>query len=143
MTASTSGDILGHSYGEDVVAEILKTPSLLDTEGNMVGSSAQGDWNSLAALKKLQVKIALHGTIMTLYLRANSAPNCLIVQTAPRIFLDDPVFRREWSQITWKCTRDWLILIIGTAKRLSEALIIKINIAENGGFAQVPVLVTP
>ncbi|KAJ1148111.1 hypothetical protein NDU88_000951 [Pleurodeles waltl] len=41
-----------------------------------------------------------------------------------------PEFRIDWSQISWKCTRDWLILIINTSKRLADSITIQISITE-------------
>ena len=50
---------------------------------------------------------------------------------APRIFLNDLIFRRDWAAIAWRCTDDWLVLIIKTAKRLSEKLEGEIKISED------------
>lgn len=87
-------------------------------------------WDTFTELKKSQVKTILHGAILTEYLRANSAPQGLLVVNETLIFLGDATFRKDWSLIAWKCTRDWLSLIINSAK-ISDALLVQIHISEN------------
>ncbi|KAJ1169805.1 hypothetical protein NDU88_001695 [Pleurodeles waltl] len=123
-------DLQGLSFDDSVVQEILQTPSILGDENSGPSSGTREDWTKLSALKKELLKTVLHGTIMTEYLRANISPNALIVTNVPRIFLQDLQFRIDWSQISWKCTRDWLILIINTSKRLADSITIQISITE-------------
>lgn len=77
---------------------------------------------------------------MTEYLRANIAQNGLLLSNFLQLFLEDATLKKEWSLVAWKCTRDWLILIINTAKRLADALLIKIQIAE--GALKTDILIT-
>ena len=37
----------------------------------------------------------------------------------------------NWSKVAWHCTRDWLVLIIKTATRLSDDFLVKIQEEEN------------
>ncbi|KAJ1162150.1 hypothetical protein NDU88_002626 [Pleurodeles waltl] len=123
-------DLQGLSFDDSVVQEILQTPSILGDENSGPSSGTREDWTKLSALKKELLKTVLHGTIMTEYLRANISPNGLIVTNVPRIFLQDLQFRIDWSQISWKCSRDWLILIINTSKRLADSITVQISITE-------------
>ncbi|KAJ1109637.1 hypothetical protein NDU88_006997 [Pleurodeles waltl] len=123
-------DLQGLSFDDSMVQAILQTPSILGDESSGPSCGTKEDWTKLSALKKELIKTVLHGTIMTEYLRANISPNGLIVTNVPRIFLQDLQFRLDWSQISWKCTRDWLILIINTSKRLADSITIQISITE-------------
>ncbi|KAJ1154717.1 hypothetical protein NDU88_007460 [Pleurodeles waltl] len=113
-----------------MVQAILQTPSILGDENSGPSSGMKEDWTKLSSLKRELIKTILHGTIMTEYLRTNISPNGLIVTNVPRIFLQDLQFRLDWSQISWKCTRDWLILIINTSKRLADSITVQISITE-------------
>ena len=114
----------------DISAILASAPLLQDV--NIPDSIIQSDdWQKLNDLKKEQIRTVLHGLIMTEYLRSNIAPKGLIVNTAPYIFLHDMVFRLDWSKISWHCTRDWIVLIIKTATRLSDALLIQIQTLES------------
>ena len=118
------------SFDDEVIASILNKPSALGEETPGTSSNTYEDWESLSLMKKNRVKSALHGILMTEYLRSKIAPMGLIVLNEPRIFLEDAEFRKSWAQIAWKCTRDWLVLIINTAQRLVDELTIKIQAAE-------------
>ncbi|XP_078542312.1 uncharacterized protein LOC144828051 [Lissotriton helveticus] len=108
---------------EDQIAAILAAPSLLSDTPLLGKTSVREEWEKLSNLKKKQVRIALHGALMSEYYTSGASPASLLVRIEPRIFLDDKKFRLDWSYIANKCTRDWLILIISTAQRLSEDLL--------------------
>ncbi|XP_069083443.1 zinc finger protein 91-like [Pleurodeles waltl] len=120
----------GLSFDDEMVAAILQTPSILNNDGAAPMGSLKEDWDKLSTLKRDLIKTVMHGTIMTEYLRANIAPNGLLVSNIPRIFLQDLAFRKDWAQIAWKCTRDWLVLIINTSRRLADTITIQINSLE-------------
>ena len=113
----------GLSFTDEEVATLLEGSSLLD-DVTMVQSLAQSDdWDSLSDLKRLEVKTAIHGLILKEYLRKDTAPRGLLLTIEPHIFLTDIIFRKEWALISWRCTRDLMVLIIKTANRLSEELL--------------------
>ena len=113
----------------DVSAILQNAPSLQDLDFAQ-GISQCNDWDKLNDLKKSQVKTLLHNIIMTEYLRASISPKGLLINIEPHIFLEDLAFRLDWSKISWHCTRDWIILIIQTAKRISDDLLNQIKVLE-------------
>ncbi|KAJ1199407.1 hypothetical protein NDU88_003243 [Pleurodeles waltl] len=117
----------GLTFDDEEVTAILSAPSLLGDTALSKKLSQLGDWDTLVELKRTQVKTILHGAILAEYLRSNTAPNGLIVSNEPRIFLEDLEFRKDWALIA----QNWLILIIKTATRLSEAILIQIKTSEN------------
>ena len=124
-------DNTGLTYTDEEVQNILSGPSLLTGVDIPRVISQASDWDKLTYHRKEQIRVILHGVIMTEYLRENKAPRGLLVSNAPRIFLADYIFRKDWAAIAWRCTRDWLVLIIKTAKRLADQLEIQIKISED------------
>lgn len=121
---------LGLTFDDDILQAVLTAnPSIFDTN-SASAMPPLDDWKGILDLKKRQTRISIHGTIMAEYLRNDCAPMGLIVTNAPRLFLDDKTFLRDWSLIAWRCTRDWLILIISTAKRVADALLVEIQTLE-------------
>ena len=53
-----------------------------------------------------------------------------LVKNVPYIFLNDLQFKKDWSLVSWHCTRDWIVLIIKTATRLCNDLKIEISTIE-------------
>ena len=113
----------------DVSAILQNAPSLQELDIAQ-GISHCNDWDKLNELKKTQIKTLLHSIIMTEYLRASISPRGLLINIEPHIFLEDLAFRLDWSKISWHCTRDWIILIIQTAQRISDDLLNQIKTLE-------------
>ncbi|XP_078541920.1 uncharacterized protein LOC144827513 [Lissotriton helveticus] len=121
----------GLAFDEEDLNTILNdNPSILDDLPSTSTPTTEDDWVKLLNLKKNHSRISLHGVIMNEYLHGKCAPSGLIVTTAPRLFLTDKEFVRNWALIAWRCTRDWLILIIKTAKKTADALLIEIQVLE-------------
>ena len=118
------------SFTDETLLSILSKPSTLGEDTVGTSQETYEDWESLSELKKNMIKTQIHGIMMTEYLRAKISPLGLIVANDPKIFLDDPEFRKAWAHISWKCTIDWLILIVKTAERLAAQLLIKIEATE-------------
>ena len=120
----------GLSYSADDIEAILAAAVSLELTDTIDCAQGTDEMDKLRTLKREQIKTLLHGTIMTGYLKANAAPPGLLVKNEPFIFQRDLVFKKDWSLISWHCTRDWLVLIIKTATCLSEELKIEIHTIE-------------
>lgn len=81
------------------------------------------DWDHLIYLKKKQVKMFLHATALTDYIREEKIPRGLRIQKAPGLFQDDDTFKSRWVAILNQCSRDLMLLII--EKKKEEVNIIK------------------
>ena len=108
----------GLGFMEEEVASLLEGGSLLDDVTIVQSLTQSDDWDSLSDLKNLEVKTKIHGIIMEEYLRKNTAPCGLLLSIEQHIFLTDVIFRKEWALISWRCTRDLMVLIAKTANRL-------------------------
>ncbi|XP_078506971.1 uncharacterized protein LOC144767397 [Lissotriton helveticus] len=120
----------GLSFTGSDIDEILAAQPLLQNSDLSEAIAQTDDWDTLSNKKREQIRTAIHGIIMTEYLRFKTAPRGLWISNAPRFFLHDLAFCRDWSSISWKCTLDYLVLIVKTAKRLSEALLAEIQTCE-------------
>lgn len=123
-------DFGGLGFDDEFLSSILsENPSMLD-QIPTPAPAIVGDWETILNLKKSHSRTIIHGQIMAEYLHGKCSPTGLIVTNAPRLFLTDKVFVKDWSLIAWRCTRDWLILIITTAKRIADAILVEIQILE-------------
>ena len=115
--------VSGLTFTDDDIEVVLAAALSLDNDAPIpIPISNNQDWDNLKSLKRDQIKTTLHGTIMAGDLRANIAPQGLIVKNKPFIFCQDLAVKKDWSLISWHCTRDWLVLIIKTATRLDDEL---------------------
>lgn len=117
----------GLAFDDEEVDRILANLRPFEGLSNTEPGINEGDWDELAALRRTKIKTALHGLLMSEYLKSKTAPPGLIVKNEPFIFTHDLEFKRDWSLISWKCTRDWLVLIVKTATKLTQELKIEIT----------------
>lgn len=110
----------GLTFDDEEIDRILAAISPFEGLSNNDPGPSSNDWDELRNLRRTQIKTALHGLFMTEYLRDKVAPQGLIVRNKPFIFQTDKEFKRDWSLISWHCTRDWLVLMIKTATRISQ-----------------------
>ena len=115
-------EFTGLTFSNEDIEAILAAALPHDTNIPPPPTDHGEDWRTLKELRREHVKTIIHGIMMTNYLKANAAPRGLIVKNEPFIFLHDLEFKKDWSLISWHCTRDWLILIIKTATRLSKEM---------------------
>ena len=115
-------DFTGLTFTDEDVEAVLAAAITLDDDMDTYIASDPIDLAKLRTLKRERIKTLLHGTIMSGYLKSNAAPQGLIVHNEPFIFQKDLTFKKDWSLVSWHCTRDWIILIIKTATRLANDL---------------------
>ena len=115
-------DFLGLTFTEEDVEAVLAAAMTLEEDINTNTATDPVDLAHLKSLKRERIKTLLHGTILSGYLKSNAAPQGLIVRNEPFIFQKDLAFKKDWSLVSWHCTRDWIILIIKTATRLANDL---------------------
>lgn len=74
------------------------------------------DWEKLQYYKRKSVRVFMHATALTDYIRENKIPRGLRVQKPPGMFQDDENFKNRWAAILNQCSRDLMILIIEKSK---------------------------
>lgn len=121
----------GLSYTSAEVDEIMSDLSVFADANIAQSISTTKDWENLTEMKRNRIRTILHGTILKEYLSNSMAPKGLLVSNAPRIFLEDEAFRKDWAAIAWHCTHDWIVLILKTALRLSEKIQVEIQVTES------------
>lgn len=96
------------------------------------------DWDHLTFLRKKQVRIFLHATALTDYVREEKIPRGLRIQKAPGLFQDDENFKSRWAAILNQCSRDLMLLIIERTKEEVEKIKEEVTSIQEGFKAQLP-----
>lgn len=88
-------------------------PSIINTDEIDI----KVDWDNLLYLKRKEIRLFLHATALTDYVRASKIPRGLRIQKAPGIFQEDEEFKIKWASILNQCSRDLMLLIIDRSKQ--------------------------
>ncbi|KAJ1158124.1 hypothetical protein NDU88_010818 [Pleurodeles waltl] len=115
--------------------EALKTFGFSDEEcNNLIGHSSNKDkrlamtivnnseWRRLLNLKKKAKRTEAHTQFMLEYLMAGVIRSGLRVRNVPALFVEIQKFLEKLCQIAKRCARDWMILIVETAKEVVVVL---------------------
>ncbi|KAJ1137308.1 hypothetical protein NDU88_003720 [Pleurodeles waltl] len=126
---STMESIKTFGFSEEDLAKLLEQPRL--GTGTFTSSNQPKEgWFKLLELKKKTKRTELHADYILEYFRAGIIPAGLRVRNIPGLFVEIRQFLEKWSLISNRCSRDWMILIIETARELMETLIKEIQSLE-------------
>ncbi|KAJ1176906.1 hypothetical protein NDU88_002173 [Pleurodeles waltl] len=116
-------------FSEEDLAKLLEQPR--SGSGTPISSNQPKEgWFKLLELKKKTKRTELHADYILEYLRAGIIPAGLRVRNIPGLFVEIRQFLEKWSLISNRCSRDWMILIIETARELMETLMQEIQSLE-------------
>ncbi|KAJ1082448.1 hypothetical protein NDU88_002616 [Pleurodeles waltl] len=119
-----------------------------DTNGDnrgMVIKEYDEDGFSLINLKKKMKRVEAHANFILEYLKAGVIPMGLRVRNSPGLFADIRKFLEKWSLIANRCSRDWMMLIVETAREMissleSEITALEIKIKQKGTIEETKIL---
>ncbi|KAJ1203861.1 hypothetical protein NDU88_007642 [Pleurodeles waltl] len=77
---------------------------------------------TLVNLKKKMKRIEAHANFILEYLKAGVIPMGLRVRNIPGLFAEIRKFLEKLSLIANRCSRDWILLIIETAREMISSL---------------------
>ncbi|KAJ1202135.1 hypothetical protein NDU88_005936 [Pleurodeles waltl] len=125
----TMESIKTFGFSEEDLAKLLDQPR--SGSGTSISSNQPKEgWFKLLELKKKTKRTELHADYILEYLRAGIIPAGLRVRNIPCLFVEIRQFLEKWSLISNRCSRDWMILIIETARELMETLMKEIQSLE-------------
>ncbi|KAJ1200866.1 hypothetical protein NDU88_004687 [Pleurodeles waltl] len=117
-------------FSEEDLAKLLDQPRSGAGTSISMNQPKEG-WYRLLELKKKAKRTEIHADYILEYLRAGIIPSGLRVRNTPGLFVEIRQFLEKWSLISNRCSRDWMILIVETARELLEVLMKEIQTLED------------
>lgn len=106
------------SFTESHIQDLINAPSPFSNISLSTTAKQQNESEKLTRLHKKRIRTELHGHFLLEHLKAGTIPWGLQVKNIPVIFIEDPVYKKGFSAINTKCSRDLMVLTIETAQRL-------------------------
>ncbi|XP_069486193.1 myosin heavy chain, clone 203-like [Ambystoma mexicanum] len=127
-----SGNLV--SFSDEYYQKIMSMslPSLLGDNIEKAAPAPQSnDADFLTQKKKKLIRTKSHGQLMLAYLKAGTIPEGLQIGNIPRVLTNNSKFKCKFSEVSNKCSRDLLILIIDTAEEEADLQKIEIAVLED------------
>lgn len=105
------------SFTESHIQDLLSAPSPFSTVALSSSAKQQNEADKLTRLHKKHIRTELHGHFLLEHLRAGTIPWGLKVKNVPVIFVEDQEYRKGFSFVNTKCSRDLMVLTIETVQR--------------------------
>lgn len=106
------------SFSENHIQNLITAPSHFSAVKLSTSAKQLHEVEKLTRLHKKHIRTELHGHFLLEHLKAGTIPWGLQVKNLPVIFVDDAEYKKGFSFINTKCSRDLMVHTIETAKRI-------------------------